>query len=67
MTTFQQLENHLKTKVNNKLIAYELPQIRYFDGTNSFSDQNGWYRADTLEESLKLYLESINKFNNLFK
>jgi hypothetical protein len=33
-----------------------MPDIRYFDGTVSFSDSNGKYRAKTLEECLDLFL-----------
>jgi hypothetical protein len=59
MNILEQLEKHLKDKgTKNQIIGYTLPPIRYFDGTQSFSDVNGWYKADTLEGSIKLYLES---------
>jgi len=34
-----------------------LPQIRYFDGTNSFSTPSGQYKSETLDGALSLFLE----------
>ena len=60
MDTFKKLEELLKkTGTKKQLIGYSLPEIRYFDGTDSFSDINGWYKSDTLEGSFLLYLNSI--------
>lgn len=33
------------------------PEIRFFDGNNTFSDKFGNYKADTLQESIQLFLK----------
>ena len=54
------LEKYLKMKdTNNKIIGNYLPSIRYFDGTNKFSDLSGNYESDTLEGSFKLFIKSL--------
>ncbi len=53
---FVELESYLK-----KHCGMPLPQIRYFDGTNKFSTVYGDYTSDTLEGSVRLFLESVDK------
>jgi hypothetical protein len=54
MTVLEKLEAHLKDKKN---LGEFLPDIRYFDGTDSFSDAKGNYKAKTLEGSIELFLK----------
>ena len=51
------LEAYLQEKSGNAVVGYYLPKIRFFDGTVSFSDDGGNYAAQTLEESLDLFLK----------
>jgi hypothetical protein len=53
-TLWERLEAALKAKENSGMM---LPEIRYFDGTDSFSNVKGDYKAKTLEESVELFLE----------
>lgn len=57
--TFKKLESFLKMKdKNNNLSGLTLPPIRFFDGNQTFSDVHGKYKANSLEESLSLYIKS---------
>lgn len=53
MNLLQRLEAFLQTS-DGKTI----PPIRYFDGTDMYSDKDGNYAAETLEESLELFLKA---------
>ena len=58
--TLKQLEVLIKLSgSDSKSIGFSLPNIRYFEGTNKFSDRNGWYASDTLEGSLQLYIKAM--------
>jgi hypothetical protein len=48
--TLQRLEKYIKE-------GGEMPEIKYWSGTESFSDYTGHYKADTLAESIDLYLD----------
>jgi hypothetical protein len=52
---FKRLEIFLKES------AEPLPVIRYFDGKGKFSALAGEFQADTIEESLDLFLKSRGK------
>jgi hypothetical protein len=56
MNTIEKLQEILKSREN---IGKMLPDIRYFDGTNSFSTPSGQYKSDTLEGALELFLQDI--------
>jgi len=56
MNTFDKLEKYLKSREH---FGQKLPEIRYFDGTNSFSTSSGQYKSETLEGALSLFLEDI--------
>ena len=48
--TFERFEKYLREKLT------VMPDIRYFDGTDSFSTVDGKYKSKTLDESLNLFL-----------
>jgi len=48
--TLQRLEKYIKE-------GGDMPEIKYWSGTECFSDYTGHYRADTLVESIDLYLD----------
>lgn len=48
--TMERFEKYMRDK---KTV---MPDIRYFDGTCSFSTADGKYKAKTLEQSLELFL-----------
>jgi hypothetical protein len=52
------LENFLKEKMGESILT-----IRYFNGTDKFSDNFGRYSSDSLEESIKLYIKQNEKKN----
>ena len=56
MNTIEKLQEILKDRKN---FGKMLPDIRYFDGTQSFSTPSGQYKADTLEGALALFLQDI--------
>ena len=58
MTTLEKLDEFLKKKENSDTY---LPLIRYFGGTCKFSTPSKQYEADTLEQSLELYLHDNTK------
>ena len=58
MTTMERVEAYLKENMGESL-----PKIRYFNGTNKFSDKNGDYSADTYEEALTLFLTEYEQRN----
>ncbi len=63
MTTLDRIEEFLK-----KNPGETLPEIKYFNGTEKFSDITGCYAAKTLEESILLFItdyERRNKNNRL--
>jgi hypothetical protein len=55
-TTIERLQEYVK---NNSRAS--LPQLYYWSGTQSFSDQIGRYRASTLAESIDLFLDDVSK------
>lgn len=50
-STLLRLEEYLKE-------GGEMPSIKYWSGTESFSDYVGHHRANTLAESIELYLDN---------
>ena len=48
--TLQRLEEYIKE-------GGEMPEIKYWSGTESFSDYTGHYKADTLVECIDLFLD----------
>jgi len=50
---FKKLENHIKK-------GGDMPEIKYWSGTECFSDYTGHYKADTLLECVDLYLNTEN-------
>lgn len=59
MNIWNLLESYLKRHHGENL-----PEIRYFDGNDSYSDQYGNFKAKTLEESVKLFLREQNERRN---
>ena len=51
-TLLQRMEKYLKANMEETFSV-----IRYFNGTESFSDLHGNYKAKTLEDSLNLFLK----------
>ena len=47
---FKKFEDHIKN-------GGDMPEIKYWSGTESFSDYTGHYKADTLAESIDLFLD----------
>ena len=53
MELFNKIEEVMKDKKKQGIV---LPEIRYFDGPEMFCDLAGNYKAETLANSLKLWL-----------
>jgi hypothetical protein len=53
MNTVEKLEKFLTSKENH---GKTLPNIRFFDGINAYCTTDGQYKADSLDESLSLFL-----------
>lgn len=54
-TSFEQIEQYLKSSKGY------LPEIRYWDGTDYFSDSSGNYKSSTLAGSIALFLKDANR------
>ena len=58
MSTFERMEQYLRaTDSFSRPTGNSMPEIRYFDGIGMFCTLNGEYKAKTLENSLKLFLQ----------
>jgi hypothetical protein len=57
-TILERLEDYLKEKNGATVTGNYLPDIRFFDGTVSFSNACGEFKGKSLEESLDLFLKS---------
>ena len=57
MNIIEQIQELFKTR---NFSDKTLPEIRYFDGIQSFCTPSGQYKSDTLEGSLELFLQDIN-------
>lgn len=56
MNVWTQLEEYLKENHGKTL-----PEIRYFDGTDAYSDIHGNFKAKSVEESVQLFLKEQNE------
>lgn len=56
MNVWTKLEEYLKENMGEML-----PEIRYFDGTDAYSDIHGRFKAKSVEESVRLFLKEQNE------
>lgn len=60
----KELEKALKSRYNHGI---GFPEIRYFDGTDTFSTADGRFEGKTLEDSLNIYLGELLEFKEVMK